>query len=348
MFMSSYGDLLRKSRNAGPLYAPTPFWEAATDRLVDDIKRDGIKNFRNRGAPLSFFVPTYGFPGNSLSPEQITALESVAGSFSSKQQAMVEAWVSGAAHALSDYRAFMAATRTGSARRLLAFSEDYAGNPLEQFKFDDRNYSRSALNYLMGLTFLAEHIDLNKIGTVLEIGGGFGTLGEILVKCWPLGTVKYIDLDIPPGCQFTDYYLSQACAKTTRMQSTESVELDRIEIDELPTLSILPNWKIEAIEGDIDLFVNFISFQEMEPEVVRNYLNHVQRLQSKWIMLRNMREGKQKRIKAGGIGVNQPILGDDYDLMLSGYEVVARDTTVFGYRTSDGFHSDLVLYKRRQ
>ena len=348
MFMSSYSDLLRKSRNAGPLYAPTPFWEAATDRLVDDIKRDGIKNFRNRGAPLSFFVPTYGFPGNSLSPEQITALEAVAGSFSPKQHAMVEAWVSGAAHALSDYRAFMAAARTGSTRRLLAFSEDCAGNPVEQFKFDDRNYSRSALNYLMGLTFLAEHLDLNKISTVLEIGGGFGTLGEILVKCWPLGTVKYIGLDIPPGCQFTDYYLSQACAKTTRMLSTSIAEVDSIEIDELPTVSILPNWQIEAIEGKIDLFVNFISFQEMEPKVVRNYLNHVQRLQTKWILLRNMREGKQKRSKEGGIGVNQPIFGNDYDIMLPEYEVVARDTTVFGYRTSDGFHSDLVLYRRRK
>ena len=125
-------------------------------------------------------------------------------------------------------------------------------------------------------------------------------------------------------------------------------EVGSIEIDDLPTISILPNWQIEAIEGDIDLFVNFISFQEMEPEVVRNYLNHVQRLKSEWIMLRNMREGKQKRIKVGGIGVNQPILGDDYDLMLSEYEVVARDTTVFGYRTSDGFHSDLVLYRRRK
>ena len=348
MFMSSYSDLFQKSRNAGPLYAPTPFWEAAAERLVDDIKRDGIENFRNRGTPLSFFVPTYGFPGNSLSSEQIIALEAVARSFLPKQRAMVEAWVSGAAHALSDYRTFMAATCAGGAKRLLAFSEDDAGNPMEQFNFDGRNYSRSALNYLMGLTFLAEHVNLNNVSTVLEIGGGFGTLGEILLKCWPLGTIRYVDLDIPPSCQFTDYYLSQACGKTTRMLSTTSVEIDSIEISELPTISILPNWQIEALEGDIDLFVNFISFQEMEPEVVRNYLNHVQRLNTKWVLLRNLREGKQKRSKVGGVGVNEPILSEDYDIMLPGYEVVARDTTVFGYRTSDGFHSELVLYKRRK
>ena len=56
---------------------------------------------------------------------------------------------------------------------------------------------------------------------------------------------------------------------------------------------LLPNWKIEDLRGSIDLFVNFISFQEMEPHIVSNYILHVQRLSPKWVLLRNLREGKQ-------------------------------------------------------
>ena len=344
--MTSYDDLLRKSRDAGPLYAPTPFWEAGVAKIIEDLDRDGIENFRNRGAPLSFFVPTYGYPGNSLSPEQIAALQGVTEGFPAKQRAMVDAWLSGEAHALSDYRAFSAAARAGKAERLLAFSEHDAGNPVGQFTFDGRTYSRPSLNYLMGLAFLGEHADLDGIGTVLEIGGGFGTLGEVLLKCWRHGSIRYIDVDIPPTCQFADYYLSHAFAGTDRMLSTDSAEADNLAIEALPPVSVLPNWQIEALDGEIDLFVNFISFQEMEPDVVGNYLHHVNRLGAKWVLLRNMREGKQRRSGAGHVGVDEPILSGDYDRMLPGYEVVARDTTVFGYRTSDGFHSDLVLYRR--
>ena len=58
-------------------------------------------------------------------------------------------------------------------------------------------------------------------------------------------------------------------------------------------------WQIEKLKGKIDLFVNFISFQEMEPEVVKNYLLKVINLKPKYILLRNLREGKQikKKIK---------------------------------------------------
>ena len=51
---------------------------------------------------------------------------------------------------------------------------------------------------------------------------------------------------------------------------------------------------MEDLEGDIDLFVNFISFQEMEPDIVINYVKRSQ-VYPKYILLRNLREGKQKK-----------------------------------------------------
>lgn len=344
--MISQAELLEKSRVAGALYAPTPFWEEGATRILADLAQDGVENFRNRGAPLSFFVPTYGYPGNSLSKEQTALLTGLAEKFAPKQRALVDAWQSGASHALSDYRTFAAAARAGNGTRLLQFSESEAGNPIEQFMFGKRKYSRSALNYLMGLCFLAEYTDLGEIETVLEIGGGFGSLGEILLKCWPNGQVRYIDLDIPPTCLFADYYLAQSLPNIRVVQSTDTAKSDVLSIGNMAPVSVMPNWQIEALEGQIDLFVNFISFQEMEPPVVKNYLRHVIRLNPTWILLRNMREGKQKRTSLNTIGVDDPITIFDYDAMLPDYKKLAHETLVYGYCTSDGFHSDLVLYRR--
>ena len=341
-------ELLDQSREAGPLYGPTPFWQAGADRLMAGLDQQGMACFRRHPAALAFFVPTYGYPGNSLSQPQIDALrgawhgETPAGP---KQQQSLEQYITGELHALSDYRAFAAGARHGSAARLLNFSESDVGEPVEQFIFDGRRYSRSALNYLLGLVFLANHTDLGSIDNVVEIGGGFGTLGEILAQCWPKDGFRYVDLDIPPTCFFADFYLSKACAEIPR-RAVGDMLAGAVDVNELPPLTVQPNWCVENLRGSIDLFVNFISFQEMEPDVVENYLNHIDRLAPRWVLLRNMREGKQQRTASNPIGVATPIKAPFYASALKNYQQVATDTTIYGFRTSDGFHSDLMLFER--
>jgi hypothetical protein len=85
----------------------------------------------------------------------------------------------------------------------------------------------------------------------------------------------------------------------------------------------------------------------MEPHIVENYLGHVNRLGTRWILLRNLREGKQLR-KQGTVGVERAILGDDYLAMLPEFRLVERGVFPFGYRTVDGFHSELLLLRRRE
>jgi hypothetical protein len=94
------------------------------------------------------------------------------------------------------------------------------------------------------------------------------------------------------------------------------------------------------------MFVNFISFQEMEPDVVRHYLNHVSHLNARYMLMRNLREGKQKATSESPIGVEEPIRGTDYDGFLRHYGLIATNTEPFGFKTVDGFHSELRLYER--
>ena len=337
--------LLERSPSADPLYAPTPFWAAASRRLAEDLAPDRLARFRSLPEPLSFFVPTYGSPGLGLLRDHLAAIADLAVSASPKQAALLENWTSGRSHAHSDYRVFSAVARR-HAPQLLAFTESEVGEPIEHHVFAGKRYSRSALNYLLGLCFLAQATDLSKLHSFLEIGGGFGSLGEILARTAGSRESRYIDVDIAPTCFFADYYLRHACPDIPLRGVTDFLGNGPIPVTQLPRLSVMPNWAIEHVEGAIDVFVNFISFQEMEPDIVRNYLTQVDRLAPKWILLRNMREGKQLRTKENPVGVDTPIFSEFYGEQLVNYRQVASDAEVFGYVTNDGFHSELLLFER--
>jgi hypothetical protein len=180
---------------------------------------------------------------------------------------------------------------------------------------------------------------------VLEIGGGFGTLGEVLSGA-DIDGLHYIDIDIPPTSFVAQHYLGEVLGRKRVATYAQTCDKATIEISSLPQAAVLCSWQIEKLQGLVDLFVNFISFQEMEPHIVKNYLGHVTRLGARWVLLRNLREGKQLR-KNDWVGVDAPTLGDDYLAMLPGYELVERNVWPFGYRTVDGYHSELLLLRRK-
>lgn len=330
------------------LYRPTSFWREASTNIVKELEAYGIENFRNMPIALGFFTPTYGHPGNSFSTQHIddltTALDNRRDD-SEKARLGLAQFLSGESAAGADFRVLQAADQQDKKPYLHTFTESKFGNPKEHFEFEGRDFSRSSLNYLLGMAMLKKHLAGEYPKTVLEIGGGFGTLGEILLQSG-IEDLKYIDVDIPPTSCVAQAYLSNAAGSDNVSSYEATQDLPVIEVDGLKTISVLNSWQIPKLQGQVDLFVNFISFQEMEPDIVQNYLNHVNRLEAKWILLRNMREGKQIRKTPDGLGVEQPIFGEDYIAMLPNYELVECSTSPFGYKTVDNFHSELILLKR--
>ena len=126
----------------------------------------------------------------------------------------------------------------------------------------------------------------------MEIGGGFGILGEIF-KYSGIKNFKYINVDLPPLSFLTENFLINSFGSKNVSGYLETRQLNKIDINRLKKGSSLCSWQIEKLKGKIDLFVNFISFQEMEPEVVKNYLLKVINLKPKYI-IRNLREKKKK------------------------------------------------------
>ena len=339
---------LAKMKAQKPIYQPTAFWAAASERIAQELTNVGMAQFRRIPTATSYFVPNYSGPASGLShaqAEMLTLALHDKHPSSSKAHQALKHFISGRQAALADYRVLLASDRPKQLPMLQAFSENEYGQPLEQFVWNGQRYSRSSLNYLLGLCFLKAHLGADVPRTVLEIGGGFGTLGEI----WAQSNIpgwKYIDIDIPPTQFVADQYLKAVLGRDQVTGFDDVPEAQDISIYQLRPASVLCSWQIEQLQGEVDLFVNFISFQEMEPDVVANYLHHVDRLQSRWVLLRNMREGKQIQ-KDGHVGVKTPIRSDDYVHMLPNYQLVARNVHPFGYETVDGFHSELQLFKRK-
>ena len=339
---------LQLMQQQAAVYQPTSFWATASQGITDELNQQGVEAFRRLKSALTFFVPNYGAPASGLSVDQIALLEKTlhyAYPDAVKAGLSLNRAISGYQSALADYRVLQASEQPGALPELLVFSESQVGEPVEQWQWGRHHYSRSALNYLLGLSFLKKHLNGEVPRTLLEIGGGFGTLGEI----WSQSGIpnwQYIDIDIPPTQFVADYYLRQVLGESNVSGFDDLTAGAPVDIAALKQAAVLCSWQIEQLQGTVDLFVNFISFQEMEPDVVQNYLHHVDRLQTRWVLLRNMREGKQLK-RDGHAGVTTPIKTDDYQHMLPNYQLIDRNVHPFGFETVDGFHSELMLFKRQ-
>lgn len=329
------------------LHQPTSFWAAASGRIIADLQQHGFEQFRALPSTRLFFVPSYGPPGNTLSASDVACLEETllqTHPVGGKVYATLLHMLNGEAWALADYRVFCAGDRPKLKPDLSTVSESTVGAPPDQAIIEGRALSRSFLNYLHGLVFLKHHIDTSTISAVLEIGGGFGTLGEILHRAG--GGYRYVNVDIPPTAAVSSYYLAQQPGLTVT-DYRETRDQAEIALPEAGAQLVLCPWQLPRLQGQIDLFVNYISFQEMEPHVVQAYLEQVNRLQTRYVLLRNLREGKAKKSEKAQWGVETPVLAQDYDRLLPEYELIATNVIPYGYKTIDGFHSELRLYRRR-
>lgn len=124
----------------------------------------------------------------------------------------------------------------------------------------------------------------------LELGGGCGVLGEIVMSHDP--EARYVDCDIPPLLTVSSYYLTELFGDDRVLTYDDSVA-DTGPID-VPRSACLPNWRIRDVNGRFDVFVNSFSFQEMEPDVVEQYIDTVAGKGVSYVVSLNSRAGKVK------------------------------------------------------
>lgn len=346
--LSLLDTMINDMDRAASLYSPTEFWSMCVTAVVDEINQKGLSEFRAHKSSNSFFVSLYSRPFYHRHKDSIDHLVKLLDNLPYRKAGTdIYNLLTGHTNALADYRVFKAGN-SNIPPILSKLSESRVGHPSEQFVFEDCRYSLSFLNYLKGLVFLKKNITLNPIYRTLEIGGGYGTLGEILLKSEP--NSLYIDVDLPPVAAVATYYLREIFGETSVLGYDQTREWEHIDIDNLPTsyrAVVLCPWQLPKLRGKIDFFTNFISFQEMEPDVVQNYINLVQSHKPEYILLRNLREGKNKKTSPEEIGVREPVLLDDMISWFDQYKEVARDTMSFGELKIDNFHSEITALIRK-
>ncbi len=326
------------------IYQPSLFWKKNIYKFFSIFQKEGLNKFRSNKLANNYFVPLYHLRREKFSGQFQKIIKK---NKSTRLSTEISKLMNGHGHALSDYRTFKAADDTSRLPFLHLFSENNMGKPKEQFKFENKLFSRSSLNYLLGITLIKKIDKKFIIKNVLEIGGGFGILGHILGQS-KLKNFKYINVDLPPLSLVTENYLANVFGKNKVTDYFKIKDKSFLNINKLKMFSSFPCWKIENLKGSLDLFVNFISFQEMEPFILKNYVKHIFRLKPKYILLRNLREGKQKKTKFNSVGVKSQIKTNLYlNLFEKKYKLIVKNVLPFGYLTFDGFNSEILIFKKK-
>lgn len=295
-------------------FQPTQFWKSVIPAIVKDFETFGFENFKNTKSAHSVWVEV--------------------GNWELAQE---------------DYDTFLTYDRDENPPHLQAFSESLVGSPVESFQFDGRFYTPTPLNYLRGLAFLKRRVDTSLIHTVMEIGGGYGSLGEIFLKATP-ENYFYINVDLPPLAAAATYYLQTVFGKEAILDYSQSREMEVIDIEKVRQNyrgMVLCPWQLPKLKGQVDLAVNFISFQEMEPDVVKNYVTYIDALTKHYVLLRNSRYGKPLMTEDNSCGVLEQTTREHYLDYLSAFNLVDLNSNIFGYVNLQGFESEVMIFQRK-
>ena len=286
-------DLLAGIEQRDPLYTPTNFWGPGVEQLLGDLRKRGLPTFKSWPSSRSWFYPRYGdgYPGKAMQ-KMIEASQAANPAVS---EARIRSILGGSIEARRDYHAVQLAwDQERWPFDLLSYGENELGNA-QRFRFTgtDVGWSRPYLNYLLCLTALSKHVDAPP-RSFLEIGGGFGVLGEIVTQRDP--DARYVDADIPPLVVITAWYLTQILDRPVLTPA----DLPDGEF-EVPAHGTIPSWRLPDLRSDYEVFVNSFSFQEMEPDVVSNYVDLVAARGVRYAVSLNTRAGK-RRAEAGRAG----------------------------------------------
>lgn len=344
-FIKILDSLNQELKNQNEVYKPTIFWREAVKKIFEYLRKNQLDNFKNYPLAKSLFVPSYNHKYEKK--YQTFNRKNKKINLSKKFRSCLKNFLSGNGEALADYRVFKSSDNPNQIPKLSNFSESLYGNPSEQFIFNNKRFSRSSLNYILGLTLLKKKIKTFIPKIYLEIGGGYGSLGEILGSS-KTKNLKYINIDLPPLSLLTEMYLSKIFGKKNVTDNFLIKKGKMIEIKKLKKFSSFNSWQIEKLRGNIDIFVNYISFQEMEPHVLENYSKFIIKLKPKYLLLRNLREGKQLKKKNLKFGVNKQILFKTYLKNFSSkYKLIEKNVVPYGFKTFDNFNSEILIFKRK-
>jgi putative sugar O-methyltransferase len=273
---------------------------------LTDMEVMGLAAFKSWPEAFFWFYPVYGKRVPAAVLQRMVRMAEASGSDGTGR------WVRPLLQSVPEARRDFDVARTvwDQARwpmDLESYGESDVGKPTQTFKLVEGvesapRLTKPYLNYLLCLAGLSRHVS-EPPRSFLELGGGYGTLGEIVMARDP--GARYVNCDIPPLLSISSYYLTELFGDE-RVLTYDDRVADVGPID-VPRSACLPNWRIADLVGDFDVFVNSFSFQEMEPAVVEQYADAVASLGVDYVVSLNSRRGKPVAAE-GKVGVTQQVV----------------------------------------
>ena len=158
---------------------------------------------------------------------------------------------------------------------------------VEKFKKNNKEFSFRYLIQASHIDYLEKFIDLKKVKSYFEIGGGFGSNLHFLLMNFP-NIKKIVYLDVVPNIFVSTEYLKhffKDCVidykKTKGLKKITFSQNNNLEI-----LCIVP-WQIENLNIEIDHFHSVDAFVHMEYQMIKNYFKYLFTFKPKSISLVN-------------------------------------------------------------
>lgn len=300
---------LAELEDQSDLYRPTNFWGPGLSSLLRDMENEGLESFKSWSTASFWFYPVYG---NGYTYALMDKMFELAAEHNEKANLpYLRSSLSGGYVAQRDYD--IAVTWWNQDHwpaRFGIYGESNIGRPSQGFGVvpgkETVKVGRAYNNYTLMMAALSQHIEAPP-QSVLEIGGGFGCLGEVLKQKVP--SARYVDVDIPPLLTVASYYLTELYGEDEVKIYDDSVPSSG-PIEVLHS-AVLPNYRLADIDAEFEVFANSYSFQEMEPDVVDNYIGEVCDKGIRYAVSLNSKLGKPRAEKAGDHGALKPVTSGD-------------------------------------
>lgn len=299
--------LLEDVRTCDPIYRPTNFWTPGLRDILADLDARGLEVFKAWPTAGYWFYPSYNRP-LPLRTFDKTLKHAVKANPGLTRLSWLRS-VNGFHEAMRDFDAAQLAwDQSRWPFDLEGFGESAVGQPVRHHTLTESStvrWGKPYLNYLLCLAALSQHVD-GPPRHFLEIGGGFGVLGEILMQRDQ--HARYVNVDIPPLLTVASYYLATLFGD--RVLLPDALDVAGPGPLDLPASACLPNWRLPDVPGPFDVFVNSFSFQEMEPHVVDHYVGVVTDIGVTYVVSLNSRDGKRRATAGTEGGVLDPVTSD--------------------------------------
>lgn len=147
--------MLSDMGSADEVYRPTNFWKSGLPDILKDLKDKGFEDFRTHGSACDYYVPRFSKDSYSifLRPIIFSLSQFRCTSRGRKLCKKLNDFLSGREDAELSYKLFKASCNVDWFWSDVYESEIGLG---ERFKLDGGLYSRSFLNYLLGLNALGK------------------------------------------------------------------------------------------------------------------------------------------------------------------------------------------------